>query len=163
MDYVELANRTFTDSRAFNYALPSTLKNEEEIVFLIQHNMLIHDIKTFGDNAISDWVKLKRKERRMRSIRKCAELLVKLKYAIYQAHEENMDKSGKPMMCQGCSCDHKRCVMWLDLQRKPYEALRVQSGGKCWSPSNIENEFKRVVMEVQCERTESGVCMGSGG
>ena len=33
--------------------------------------------------------------------------------------------------------------MWPDLQRKPYEALRVQSGGKCWSPSDIENDFKR--------------------
>ena len=33
--------------------------------------------------------------------------------------------------------------MWLDLQRKPYEALRVQSVGKCWSPSDVENGFKR--------------------
>ena len=33
--------------------------------------------------------------------------------------------------------------MQPDLQHKPYEALRVQSGGKCWSSSDIENEFKR--------------------
>ena len=33
--------------------------------------------------------------------------------------------------------------MQLDLQRKPYEALRVRSGGKCWSPSDIENKFER--------------------
>ena len=30
-----------------------------------------------------------------------------------------------------------------DPQHKPYEALRVQSGGKCWSPSDIEKGFKR--------------------
>ena len=34
--------------------------------------------------------------------------------------------------------------MWPDLQHKPYEALRVRSGGKCWSPSDIENKFERV-------------------
>ena len=34
--------------------------------------------------------------------------------------------------------------MWPDLQCKPYEALRVRSGGKCWSPSDVENNFKRV-------------------
>ena len=45
--------------------------------------------------------------------------------------------------------------MWPDLQRKPYEALRVQSGGKCWSPSDIENEFKRV--KWRCNVSEQRV------
>ena len=97
MDQVELADRAQTDSRAFNFPLPTTLKNDEEIIFLIQHNKPIHDAETCGDNAIADWVRLKRREQRMRSIRKHAELLVKLKYVIHRAHEENMDESGNPI------------------------------------------------------------------
>ena len=56
----------------------------------------------------------------------------------------------------------KRCVMQPDLQHKPYEALRVQSGGKCWSPSDIENEFKREKQRHNMSE-ESGVCVGLGG
>ena len=97
MDCVELTNNVQTDSRAFNFALPTALKNQEEIIFLVQHNMPIHNVETCGDNAIADWARLKRREQRMRRIRKCAELLVKLKYAIHQAHEENMDESSKPI------------------------------------------------------------------
>ena len=59
-------------------------------------------------------------------------------------------------MCQGCSCDHKRHAMWLDLQRKPYEALRVQSGGKCWSPSDIENKFKIVKWRCNASKQRAG-------
>ena len=83
MDHVELADRAQTDSRAFNFALPTALKNEEEIVFLIQHNTPIHDVQTCGDNVMADWVKLKRRERRKRSLAKHAELLEKLKAVIH--------------------------------------------------------------------------------
>ena len=83
MDNVELANRAQTDSRAFNYALPTTLKNKEEIIFLIQHNTPIHNVETCGDNAIADWARMKRREQRMRRTWKHAELLVKLKAVIY--------------------------------------------------------------------------------
>ena len=50
----------------------------------------------------------------------------------------------------------KRCAMWPDLQRKPYEALRVRSGGKCWSPSDIENEFKRVKLRRNVSEQRAG-------
>ena len=46
---------------------------------------------------IADWARLKRREQRKRSIRKHAELLVKLKMVIHQAHEENMDESSNPI------------------------------------------------------------------
>ena len=61
MDNVKLADRAQTDSRAFNFALPTTLRNEEEIIFLMQHNTPIHDVETCGDNVIVDWVRLKRR------------------------------------------------------------------------------------------------------
>ena len=54
MEHVELADRAQTDSRAFNFTLPTALKKEEEIIFLIQHNTPIHDIKTCGDNTIAN-------------------------------------------------------------------------------------------------------------
>ena len=83
MEHIELADRAQTDSRAFDFALPTTLKNKKEIIFLVQHNTPIHDIETCGDNAIADWARLKRRGQRMRRIRKRAELLVKLKYVIH--------------------------------------------------------------------------------
>ena len=99
MDNIELANGAQTESRAFNFALPTALKNEEEIVFLVQHNMPIHNVETCGDNATADWVRLKRRNQRIRSIRKQAELLVKLKAVIHRAHKESLDESGIPI-CQ---------------------------------------------------------------
>ena len=76
MDKVELADDIQTDSRAFNFALPTALRNKEEIIFLVQHNMPIHNVKTCGDNVIADWVRLKRREQRKRRIRTHAELFV---------------------------------------------------------------------------------------
>ena len=60
MDEVDLADEVHTDSQAHNFALPTTLKNKEEIVFLIQQNTPICDVETCGDNAIADWARLKR-------------------------------------------------------------------------------------------------------
>ena len=62
--------------------------------------MPIHDVETCGDNMIADWVRLKRREQRMRRIRKCAELLVELKYTIHWAHKENTDESRNPVCWQ---------------------------------------------------------------
>ena len=66
MDDVELADKVQTDSQAHNFTLPTALKSEEEIVFLIQQNMPIHDVKTCGNNAIADWARLKRQNARVR-------------------------------------------------------------------------------------------------
>ena len=46
--------------------------------------------------------------------------------------------------------------MCPDLQHKPYEALRVQSGGKCWSPSGIENNFKRAKQRCNMSKQRAG-------
>ena len=62
------------------------------------------------------------------------------------------------VMCQGHGCDCKRQVMRPDPQHKPYEALRVQSRGKCWSPSDIENNFKRVKWRCSMSKQRAG-CM----
>ena len=97
MDNVELADGAQTNSRAFNFALPTTLKNKEEIVFLVQHNTPIQDVENCGENAIADWARLKRREQRMRRTWKCAELLVTLKAAIHRAHKENMDENDLPI------------------------------------------------------------------
>ena len=97
MDNVELADRAQTDSQAFNYTLPSALINKEEIVFLVLHNMPIHDIESCGNTAIADWVKLKRREQRRKSHRKHVELLEMLRMVIHQTHKENMDENGIPL------------------------------------------------------------------
>ena len=81
----------------FNFALPTTLKNKEEIIFLRQPNTPICDVETCRDNAIADWARLKGQNQRIKSIRKQAELLVKLKVVIHQAYEENVDESGIPI------------------------------------------------------------------
>ena len=60
------------------------------------------------------------------------------------------------VICQGRGCNHKRQAMRLDLQHKPYEALRVQSGGKCWSSSYIENNFKRVKQRCNVSKQRAG-------
>ena len=60
MNEVKLANQVQTDSQAHNFTLLTTLRNEEEIVFLVQQDTPTCDIKTCGDNAIVDWVRLKR-------------------------------------------------------------------------------------------------------
>ena len=46
--------------------------------------------------------------------------------------------------------------MRQDLQHKPYEAVRVRSGGKCWSPSDIENDFKRVKQRCNVSEQRAG-------
>ena len=43
-----------------------------------------------------------------------------------------------------------------DLQCKPYEALRVQSGGKYWSPSDVDNHFKRVKQRCNMSKQRVG-------
>ena len=60
MDDVKLADEVQTESRAHNFALPTALKNEEEIVFLVQQDMPICKVETCGNNALADWVRLKR-------------------------------------------------------------------------------------------------------
>ena len=60
MNKVKLADQVETDSRAHNFALPTALKNKEEIIFLVQQNMPIVNVETCGDNAITDWARLKR-------------------------------------------------------------------------------------------------------
>ena len=97
MDNVEFADEVQTNSRAHNSALPTALKNEEEIVFLIQQNTPIQDVKTCGDNAIADWARLKRQNARVRREMKRRELLVKLKVVLHQAHKENLDENGIPI------------------------------------------------------------------
>lgn len=94
MANTELADNAYTDSRAFNFTLPTALRNEEEIIFLIQQNTPTCNIKTCRDNVIADWARLKRWNRRMMSIRKKAELLVKWKAVILWAHEVNADQNG---------------------------------------------------------------------
>ena len=98
MDNIKLADEVHTDSCAHNFALPTALKNEEEIIFLVQQNMPICDIETCGDNAIADWARLKRQNARVKREMKQRELLVKLKAVIHWAHEENMDEDRKSVV-----------------------------------------------------------------
>ena len=66
MNEVELADKVQMDSHAHNFTLPTALRNEEEIVFLVQQNTPIRDVKTSGNNAIADWARLKRRNARVR-------------------------------------------------------------------------------------------------
>ena len=66
MDNIKFANKVHTDSRAHNFTLSTALKSEEEIIFLVQQNTPICDVKTCGDNAIADWARLKRGNARVR-------------------------------------------------------------------------------------------------
>ena len=97
MDNIELADQVQMDSWAHNLTLPTALKNEEEIIFLVQQNTPIHDVETCGDNTIADWARLKRQNVRIRREMKQRELLVKLRVVIHWAHEENMDENGIPI------------------------------------------------------------------
>ena len=111
MDHIELADGVQTDSWSHHFTLPSTLKNtEEDLIFIVQSDTPLHDIETCGENMYSNWARLKRREWRMKRIRKHAELLVKLKIAIHQAHEVNLDKSGKHI--------HWRPINWRKAQLK---------------------------------------------
>ena len=97
MNKVELADEVQTNSWAHNFAFPTTLKSEEEIVFLVQQNMPICDVKTCGDNAIADWARLKKQNARIRREMKQKELLVKLRVVIHRVHKENLDENRIPI------------------------------------------------------------------
>ena len=97
MDKVKLANQVKTDSQTHNFALPTTLKNKEDIIFLVQQNTPIVNVKTCGNNAIADWARLKRQNVRIRRENNRRVLLAKLRVALHQAHKENLDENGFPI------------------------------------------------------------------
>ena len=119
MDNIKLADEVQTDSQAHNFTLPTALKNEEEIVFLVQQDMPICNIETCGDNVIADWARLKRWNVKVRRGMKQSELLVKLRAAIHRAHEENMDKNGIPI----CLMPQNWSNLWVKMEYPPTPIL----------------------------------------
>ena len=65
----------------------------------------------------------------MMRIRKCAELLVKLKYVIHQAHKENMDESGNTI-CWAPQ-NWKKTLVKKENQNTPLILVKEESVTPC--------------------------------